>query len=714
MKKIFIVLLFALITFWANAQSNGAAKVSKPSIQNKKAVAKTETMNMDGKPHLLLVKKNYKDSTVFRWVVTENTAWSESNKKGYILEKAEITDLSSAKNAVFKAVADTFKPMQESVWQKVIDTSNHYEVIAAASVYQKQMAKTEGDKQNIINKYNEQANRMGFALFAADNDSKTATRLGLRYVEKNLPKGKAYIYRLRSLYKDKVHSLDSAYTLLITDVIDTLPAPPPLATQSAEHAVKLEWPVIAFHSQFTAFIIQRSDDNGKKWFNITHDPISVTADSMSGLAQRGAYVDEVKENYEKHLYRIIGITPFAEKSAPSPSVLGFGRDKTPPIPPQLTLIYVDKNKKVQLAWKKDKNENDLKGFYIGYSTVATGPFHKVGEMLTPDKTTFTTEVKDFFGTSYYVVMAEDTAGNNSLSYPRYLYIRDSTPPIAPTIVSGRMDTTGRIVLKWKMNKEPDLKGYRVYMADHPTDEYSLITNDVVYDTVFVDSLNAHTLNKIVYYKIVALDNNFNHSPFSAIIKVARPDLVAPVVPVFDDIKVTDKTVILHWVPSTNTDVKEQLLYRKNDKGKMDVYAHLKPTDNSFTDDKVVAKKFYTYQLQAIDKAGNKSELSKPIAGRPFDASVNENVKNFTTKYDSIKRVTNLSWNANVKGKNYYVVILRKYNNNHLVAYKYVDATLNQFNDVELVGKGNYEYAVRLDYPNGETSKVSETQKIVVR
>ena len=68
----------------------------------------------------------------------------------------------------------------------------------------------------------------------------------------------------------------------------------------------------------------------------------------------------------------------------------------------------------------------------------------------------------------------------------------------------------------------------------------------------------------------------------------------------------------------------------------------------------------------------------------------------------------------MKGKNYFVVIFRKYNDNHLVAYKYVDATLNQFNDAELVGKGNYEYAVRLDYPNGEQSKLSAVQKIVVR
>ena len=714
MKKIFFILSFSLFAFFANAQNKGTAIVSKTSAAKKKNVPKTETMNLDGRPHLLLVKKNYKDSTVFRWVVTENTAWSESNKKGYILEKAEITDLSSAKNAVFKPVADTFRPLKESVWQKIIDTSNHYEVIAAASVYQKQMAKTEGEKQNIMNKYNEQSNRMGFALFAADNDAKTASRLGLRFVEKNLPKGKAYIYRVRSLYLDKVHRLDSAFTLLITDVIDTLPAPPPLATQSTEHGVKLEWPVIAFHSAFTAYIIQRSDDNGKKWFNVSREPISVTADSMSGLTQRGAYVDEVKENYVKHLYRIVGITPFAEKSAPSPSVLGFGRDKTPPVPPQITSIYVDKNKKVQIGWKKEKKENDLKGFYVGYCTVATGPFRKIGEMISPEKNSQTSEVKDIYGTSYYVVMAEDTAGNNSLSYPRYLYIRDSTPPLAPTIISGRMDTTGRIVLKWKMNLEPDLKGYRVYMADHPTDEYSLITKDVVYDTVFVDSLNARTLNKIVYYKVTALDNNFNHSPFSTIIKVARPDLVAPVVPVFDDIKVTDKSVILHWVPSTNTDVKEQLLYKKNEKGKMEVYAHLKPTDNSYVDEKIVAKKFYTYQLQAIDKAGNKSELSKPIAGRPFDASIVENVKDFFAKYDSIKRVTKLTWNANVKGKNYFVVIFRKYNDNHLVTYKYVDATLNQFNDIELVGKGNYEYAVRLDYPNGEQSKLSAVQKIVVR
>ena len=59
MKKIFFILSFSLFAFFANAQNKGTAIVSKTGAAKKKNVPKTETMNLDGRPHLLLVKKHH-------------------------------------------------------------------------------------------------------------------------------------------------------------------------------------------------------------------------------------------------------------------------------------------------------------------------------------------------------------------------------------------------------------------------------------------------------------------------------------------------------------------------------------------------------------------------------------------------------------------------------------------------------------------------------
>jgi hypothetical protein len=54
-------------------------------------------------------------------------------------------------------------------------------------------------------------------------------------------------------------------------------------------------------------------------------------------------------------------------------------------------------------------------------------------------------------------------GQEALSSPFDVERWDTRPPAAPTDLTGKIDTMGIVRLKWKVNSEKDLWGYRVFL-----------------------------------------------------------------------------------------------------------------------------------------------------------------------------------------------------------------------------------------------------------
>lgn len=90
---------------------------------------------------------------------------------------------------------------------------------------------------------------------------------------------------------------------------------------------------------------------------------------------------------------------------------------------------------------------------------------------------------------------------------------DSIPPSAPTGLTARSSTSGEVVLSWKPNLEKDLLGYTLHYSNHPDHEFAAITNKPIHDTTFRDTVMIKTLTEHLYYKIVAIDKNYNYSTF---------------------------------------------------------------------------------------------------------------------------------------------------------------------------------------------------------
>jgi hypothetical protein len=281
-------------------------------------------------------------------------------------------------------------------------------------------------------------------------------------------------------------------------------------------------------------------------------------------------------------------------------------------------------------------------------------------------------------------------------------------------LSGYIDTSSVVHLNWDLGKESDLQGYRVYYSNSPDHEFSNITPQILKDTTFRDTIEKRTLTKHIYYRIAAVDNNYNHSKLSPWIKVKRLDVIAPVAPIFSTIEVLDTAVVLKWINSSSDDVKSQYLYRKM-QGESDWTLISKyenhPFQNEFIDRNFEKKKFYEYRLQAIDSSGLKSEFSPIGSVRTYDNGLRKGITEFTLLFDKEKGKNVLNWKYEEKG-DYQFWIYRALKNQPITKYKVVKGASRMFEE-EVVNGGNnqYQYAIKVVYKNGGESPLSPIKEV---
>jgi hypothetical protein len=199
-----------------------------------------------------------------------------------------------------------------------------------------------------------------------------------------------------------------------------------------------------------------------------------------------------------------------------------------------------------------------------------------------------------------------------------------------------------------------------------------------------------------------LDQNFNQSEFSDILKVKRPDKIAPTTPVFKNIIARKEEIELEFALSQSEDVAEQYVYRKlENNAAWELIATLKKDQTSFIDKNVKTNINYFYSLRAKDDSNLYSPYAVPVYGNPYDDGVRPPVENLTIKNskDKIK----LDWNYKTTTKNTFFVIYKNDSKGNLVQYKSTYALT--FED-DLKGKKN-KYAVKVFTKDGGQSILSK-------
>ncbi len=667
--------------------------------------------------HLALITRPSPDSVVLRWASSKPGGWSIANDLGYVVERIRLNADGTFDPGGFERLTPLpLKPWALVEWKRRSTSDNHFAAIAAQALYGKSFlpkSVEHGELTALRNAADELSNRHSFALLCADNSPLAATGLALRFVDNNVHDGEKYVYRVFVGGADRTYSFDTAFAVVRIESQD-LPPRVQLSAEGLDGRIVLRWKEFVAHT-YSGYYVYRSDDGGKSYLKMNNTPlVAAVPEEFTGRPEP-RYTDTAIVNYRKYHYQVRGVTPFAELGPPADMEV-WGRDRTPPPPPRVGKPIQRGRTKIELQWEVTKPGGDLHGFVVARSASSLGGFHELMKTPLPSQSRTFLDTNATGTEPYYIVGAVDTAGNVALSLPVFGTIVDSLPPAAPTGLLGTIDSNGVVRLRWRLGREHDIIGYRVFRSNDAAHEFAQLTPAPIKDTTYIDSITKNTLSSAVYYRVVAVDNRYNHSDFSSILVLHRRDWIPPEAPVFKDVAVSDTSVHLIWIPSPSKDVKSQLLYRRRQGEKQWLtLASTLPAAWEYVDRAVVPRITYEYMLVAIDSSGLRSVPAMPIQARPYDTGVRASVDTVRARYDPQKKSVFLSWKyASPPKEKFHFALYRAANRGNLTLFRAVDGAAQSCTDTAILPNVSYRYAVRVITSVGGESLLSPVTQVNVK
>ncbi|MBL7989329.1 MAG: hypothetical protein JNJ94_14805 [Chlorobi bacterium] len=751
-RTFFLALLFALLSV-ASAQAQRGTPTKPPSkpptkptepILNDKAmevppgidsiVQSIRKMKEDSaNPRaaaIVLTTRGYKDSIVLRWGITKPGGWVIANKDGFFVERAELDDsLNIDSTKGFTPITpEPIFPWPLAEWEKRDAANITMRAVAAHALYGESFQPSQqGNVAALRNRADELTNRWSFAHLAADVDPVAAEGLALRIVDRTVKPGQKYLYRVVKAFFDSTYTVSSAYMMAAAVDEQPQPAPTNVASQDKQGRVLITWDAQTPNAPpYSAFIVERAEPGSNQFRAVSSQPIvgfqNEGAQDSIPVEMRGkvAFGDSIPM-YQQYRYRVRGLTPFGEQTEPSAQVAVMIRDHEAPTPPVVLGAQESGPGELTVTWRAGDIPTDFKGFIVTRSTSYDGQYKPLHTGVLPATVNaFVDKSPRGDTTNFYMIQAWDTAGNVSSSVATYGYRVDSIPPARPLGLKGTIDTNGIVQLSWAKGKERDLLGYRVYRTNSTVKGYEFIqiTKEPIGQTTFVDTVVVRTLTTEVFYKVVAVDRNYNNSEFSDQLRLERPDLLPPVAPMFSDVLVTDTAVYLSWIPSSSRDVKSHLLYRRiaasRDTAWKQIGKTMGATDSVFADRDVKKRVVYEYTVAAVDSTGFRSPEAVSFTARPYDDGVRPPVTKVTVKGDTAARTATLTWEypKPAAGVKLRFIIYRSVGIEPLKQYRAIPGDKRVFVDTETEMGGRHQYAIRAlfddDGAESELSQRAET------
>ncbi len=659
-------------------------------------------------PKVAVIARAQPDRILLRWAPTTPAGWQYANQYGYVVERYTVLKDSLLATLQKTILTTDLKPLPLMQWESFVK-GNKYAAVAAQALYGEtfQLSEQKGKSvTQIIHKSKELESRFSFALFAADQSLEVARLSGLFYEDKTARPDEKYLYRVYAQVPPSKMQLDTGFVYAGLADHQPLPKPLDLEARFADQVVELRWNRQHFERIYNSFIVERSDDEGTSFHSISELPILNTVPENQPDPYYMFKLDSLPENDRRYSYRVRGISPFGELSPPSDTVSGMGRSAfvASPVIVQKTVLA---NGQVQLAWEfPDTAKAQLSGFTVQRSQSSKGAFEAVVQVPSSARSYLDRQPNH---TNYYRITAHDTHGRITSSLPVLVQRMDSLPPAPPVALVGRVDSTGRVVLRWKANREQDMYGYRVYRANFLGEEFSQVTVGPVPDTVFTDTINVRTLTRSVYYKVMAVDRSQNPSGFSAPLALKRPDVLPPVTPVFATVNASDKGIELRWINSSSTDVERHLLYRRPmGKPEWEPVAAFKRADSvvRYVDVNTGIRTTYEYTLVAEDESGLRSQLAKPVTAKRIDTGIRPAMDDIRVTADRENRQIVLAWSGSRKNVDRYL-LYRAEAGGPLRLYKTLPAETHLYQDKTLMINTIYTYRMKAVYLDGAQTTFSQ-------
>ncbi|WP_397298667.1 fibronectin type III domain-containing protein [Nonlabens ulvanivorans] len=657
---------------------------------------------------VIKTKGRYINNTVeLRFFPDRKSTLKLAFKSGFIIERAN----GSAGN--FVEIGRT-TPYSEAQWLEVMNAAPNEDKmneIELAMDFYLDVLEDNGGTMSFNDGIGELKNQKAaedfqlmISLLTAIKNAEAAKGLGFSYVDQTVANGVDYTYRVKLVAPSTIYKIESIpFSIKAINNSDALKNKVYIKTGDTE--LGFVWNE---HPDLSGVDVERTI-NGKN-VKLNKAPIYAIRGSDYDGPKRTGFDEDSLVNYQKYTYRFYAQTLFGER-VQFAEVTGMPRDKKPPQQPFLKQPQHAQPDEVHIEWEMQAPiAGDFKGFAISRSEENNGTFTLLHDKLLPQTARKFID-KSFLmdKTNYYLVQAVDTANNVSSSFPVAVTLIDSIPPSKPIFIKGKIDSTGVVTVDIKKNPEADLMGYRLYRSNAAEHEFSAIKEGFLsidsmgrdVKTVYKDTVTLKSLTPYIYYRVEALDFNHNTSEFSEILKVKRPDKIAPTTPVFKKIKSTEDVIELQFALSKSIDVKEQILYRKTDlKAPWEKYQILKNDQLTFIDKNVKKGTIYYYSMRAIDESENASEYAVSVQGKTYKTGVRPPVEDLriTTKNGEVTLV----WSYKDLNEETYFVIYKKNKDGQFV--RHGRSLKLRFSESE---KNKSTYAVKVFTTDGGQSKLSK-------
>lgn len=706
-KNITSLLLSFTIAAVAQAQTPVGPPIMQPGAQKKAPdMIKTKPANPHG---IRILADGQGDSIRLRWAPTSPFVWQMGNKYGYIIERFIIKEDSvfvSAKTKKQKTLtAIPLMPYSRARFDSLEQTDERTAIVREA-IYgdEFKLEASMTGSSGRLNKRHEVDNRFGFALLMCDLSPVAAKAAALSFTDTATRSNTRYIYRIKLgkpipnlTYDPGVVVVDGKEAFQPVQIND-------LTGSFADQTATLKWAVDLHQGVYSAYVIEKSDD-GQHFHPVTDDPLITT--SKQNFQDHAFYVDSLVNNTQQFYYRIKGITPFGVTGPASNIFAGKGKDELAP----LTIVdsaQVLKDGKVKIAWHLDNpKQRPVKGFYVLKAAKDEGPYLELNKEILPANVFSFTDPSPA-RSNYYRVRTIMGDSDISLSFSRLALLIDSLPPVHPAGLAGLVDSTGGVLLRWVPNKEDDLLGYRVFRSNSNREEYVEVTSNILARASFRDTININTLTSKVYYKVIAIDQNFNASAYSPPLELKRPDTIAPAPPVFGQVRRADTTIRLSWIPGHGEDMAKQVLYRQRKEADSAEKIAEWPAGripSEFTDRTGLQNgAVYVYRLEAHDSSGN---ISKTLSGEVFyETGIRKPIDQVTAKAEREKRLINLEWKyteSNIRK----IIVYRNKQGEPATIYQTLNENPGSFEDKELTINNTYVYQIQAVFQGGARSPISK-------
>ena len=654
------------------------------------------------------------DSIVVRWAPGSTYLWQLGNKYGYKLERFTVTTKGKPTPEMMTSTSlvANIKPLPATGWDDLMKADERAAIVKSG-IFNEDfgLLNRNADLGQMMDIQHQLDMKMGFTLLVCDLDMRFASAAGLLYVDKQVKPNERYIYRIS--LADAVKGKKVAQGLVTTgpDQKQELRKPVIEKIQWGNLKASVTWDTKLNRGIYSAYFIERSA-NGTDYKPVTELPVITGSENPNNT--KSVYEDSLQNNETTYYYRLKGITPFGETGPPSEAVKGKGSSDFSILPVISSGRGDNIKRKAVITWMfPEEHLKEVKGYQIMRSDRAEGPYREINPKVLAAADTLFTDEQPLFS-NYYKIKALGFNGEVSVSFPYLVTVYDADPPAIPQGINATVTDSGVVTLKWRQNKEKDLLGYRVFKANNLKEEFVEINHDFVPRNAFTDTISVNTLTKEVYYKVVAVDQNFNNSKYSEPYLLKRPDLIAPTKPQFHTARMQKNGIALGWTESASDDVVKYVLQRVDKKtynttNLLEWNPAKEKKTPSFLDSSAVLGNIYYYQLIAFDDAGNNS------FGRTgeieYETGVRKPVGDLRAIVNLPERLVTLVWSypSNPAVERYIIYRCRK--GEPMEIYKTILGNKTMLEEKNLPVGNYYQYQVKAELAGGLRTEISNVVEV---